>query len=79
MLRLLFVALWIVGMTFGAAAQMSARVDWQDLALRAQQTAAREQVSCNNMIAGLEQQLADLRAQLAALTPKPALPEAPPK
>jgi cell division protein FtsB len=66
------VALASAGLSTGAVAQQAS---WQDIAVQAQQNAARDQILANAVIANLQAEIADLKAQIAKAQPPPEPPK----
>jgi cell division protein FtsB len=69
---LLAAALASAGLSAGAVAQQAS---WQDIAVQAQQNAARDQILANAVIANLQAEIADLKAQIAKMPPPPEPPK----
>jgi cell division protein FtsB len=66
------VALASAGLSTGAVAQQAS---WQDIAVQAQQNAARDQILANAVIANLQAEITDLKAQIAKAQPPPEPPK----
>jgi hypothetical protein len=70
--KLIAAALASAALSTGAAAQQA---PWQDIAVQAQQNAARDQILANAVIANLQAEIADLKAQIAKAQPPPEPPK----
>lgn len=75
-LPILTAALMLLSILGQANAQQQS-TNWQELALTAQQNATREQMVANGMLAAMQTEIAELKAQLAKShsSPNPVTPE----
>jgi cell division protein FtsB len=70
--KIVLAAIAVAGLSVPASAQQAS---WQDIALQAQQNAARDQILANAVIANLQAEIADLKAQIAKAQPPPEPPK----
>jgi cell division protein FtsB len=68
--KLIFAAL-----VSAATPAFAQQASWQDIAVQAQQNAARDQILANAVIANLQAEIADLKAQIAKAQPPPEPPK----